>query len=603
MILVFGGTTEGRAVVKTLDESGTGFYYSTRGDMQHVEAVNMTHLHGAMDCESMETFCRERDIRCIVDASHPFAAGLRDTIAAVASRLGIPVIRYERIYSCRGSEKIIWCDDYRDAVRLLEENGVESLLALTGVQTIVKLKPYWERHRCVFRILDRGESWNKAEEAGFPLENIVTYSADSDVVELIDRFSPDAMITKESGESGGFDEKLAAACERNIPLYVVRRPMLPEWFVTVTGPYGLRRAVEANCPGFFKLRSGLTTGSCATAAATAAIMALKLDEEPEKVDIILPDGETIAVAVSDISVCRDSACATVVKDGGDDPDVTHGREISVSVAYAAHDDIRFFAGEGVGTVTLPGLGLEPGEPAINPVPRRMMENALRRYYSGGLDVTVSVPGGAELAARTFNPKLGIKGGISIIGTSGIVRPFSNEAFIESLRREMEVARAIGCRHIVVNSGARSERFVKAEYPAFPAQAFIHYGNSVGEAMSIASQLGFERLTIGFMIGKAVKLAEGNVDTHSRNVTLNHSFLADVARDAGCSMPAIDTISHIVLARELWGALTPDDANRFFSRILELCHDVCKKISVECQLESMLISDSGEISYRINEFAD
>lgn len=153
MILVFGGTTEGRAAVKTLDEAGTGFYYSTRCDMQHVEAANMTHIHGAMDCEAMETFCRKKDIRCIVDASHPFAAGLRDTIATAASRLGIPVIRYERIYSHGSSDGIIWCEDYNEAIRLLEENGVESLLALTGVQTIVKLKPYWERHRCVFRIL------------------------------------------------------------------------------------------------------------------------------------------------------------------------------------------------------------------------------------------------------------------------------------------------------------------------------------------------------------------------------------------------------------------------------------------------------------------
>lgn len=236
----------------------------------------------------------------------------------------------------------------------------------------------------------------------------MTYSAGSDVAELMDRYRPEAVITKESGESGGFDEKLTAAREREIPLYVVRR-LLPEWFITVTGLHGLRRAVEANCPGFFKLRSGLTTGTCATAAATAAIMALKCGGRPDRVEVVLPDDEIIEVAVCDITVGRDSACATVVKDGGDDPDVTHGRTISVTVSFAGHGGIRFLAGEGVGTVTLPGLGLEPGEPAINPVPRGMMEKALRRYYPGGLDVTVSVPGGEELAARTFNPKLGIKG--------------------------------------------------------------------------------------------------------------------------------------------------------------------------------------------------
>lgn len=125
---------------------------------------------------------------------------------------------------------------------------------------------------------------------------------------------------------------------------------------------------------------------------------------------------------------------------------------------------------------------------------------------------------------------------------------------------------------------KERAFCQGGVSGFSPQAFIHYGNSVGEALSIASQLGFERITIGLMIGKAVKLAEGNMDTHSRNVTLNRSFLADVARDAGCSMPALDIISRIVLARELWEALAADDANRFFSRILELCHGVCKKIS-------------------------
>ena len=270
----------------------------------------------------------------------------------------------------------------------------------------------------------------------------------------------------------------------------------------------------------------------------------------------------------------------------------------MEVRLSGHDGIVFHAGEGVGTVTLPGIGLAPGEPAINPVPRKMIAAEIRKVYDGGVDVTVSVPGGRELALRTFNPKLGIEGGISIIGTSGIVRPFSSEAFVESLRREMEVAVAIGCSHIVVNSGARSERFVKALYPGYPPQAFIHYGNAIGETMKIASQLGIGRLTIGLMIGKAVKLAEGHTDTHSGNVVMNRDFLIGTAREAGCSPDAAEKIAGIRLARELWTVLEDGDARRFFSRILELCHAECRRLFPGGRLEAVLVSDSGEIPYRM-----
>ena len=178
----------------------------------------------------------------------------------------------------------------------------------------------------------------------------------------------------------------------------------------------------------------------------------------------LPDDEEMTLPVAHTEIEKNSATCTVVKDAGDDPDVTHGASIVVTVSFSNHPDIRFLQGEGVGRVTLPGLGLEIGEPAINRIPRQMIMKELSALYDKGLDITISVPGGKELAQRTFNPKLGIVDGISIIGTSGIVRPFSSEAFVEAIRREVEVCVAVGSSRLIINSGAKSERFVKKEYP-------------------------------------------------------------------------------------------------------------------------------------------
>lgn len=187
-------------------------------------------------------------------------------------------------------------------------------------------------------------------------------------------------------------------------------------------------------------------------------MALLSHEVSESVSIRFPNGEELSLPIANIEIADDSATATVVKDAGDDPDVTDGKSIVSTVRFCSYPGIHFLQGEGVGVVTLPGLGLEVGEPAINRVPRQMMIQELSSLYEGGLEVTVSVPGGRELAQRTFNPKLGIIDGISIIGTSGIVRPFSSEAFVNAIRREVEVCKAVGCNHLVINSGARSERF-------------------------------------------------------------------------------------------------------------------------------------------------
>lgn len=597
MILVLGGTTEGRKAVETLDKAGKTFFYSTKSNLQKVVSNNAVRITGGLDSEAMSCFCQKNDIRLIIDAAHPFASQLHATVGEVSSKLSIPVIRYERHYQ-EHDQRIIWCDDYDDAVAKLRRDKVKNLLALTGVQTISKLKGYWKDNSCRFRILKREESLDKAMKAGFPKENLCYYDETGDIIGLIQTYHPDAIITKESGESGGFDSKVVEALSYGIKVYAVCRPPLPDGFITVSGEYGLRKSVEKLLPGFYELRSGFTTGACATAAAKAALLALVYDEEPELVSFTIPNGEEMWMKIMSVNVIDNTTAeAMVIKDAGDDPDVTDGCQIVAKVTLADHGDIHFYGGEGIGTVTLPGIGLKIGEPAINPVPRQMIKSELLQIYPEGCDVTISVPGGEELAKRTFNSRIGIIGGISIIGTSGIIMPFSNEAFLEAIRREMEVAKALGCERIVLNSGARSEKVVKKQYPELPSAAFVHYGNAVGESLKIVSDLQIERLTVGLMLGKAVKLAEENTDTHSHKVTMNRDFLVEVAHQSGCSPNAGKIISSVNMARELWTSLAPDDAEKFFPLLLQLCHDVCRKCYPYGELTLMLITDDDSIFCR------
>ena len=295
MILILGGTTEGRLAVRVTDAAGSPYWYSTRGELQQIDCKHGTHITGALDEAAMAAFCQAQDIRLLVDAAHPFASELHRTVAAVAESLDLPVVRVERMYPDEDSG-IHWCDDYTDAIRRLNADGITRLLALTGVQTIAKLRPYWERHDCWFRILRREESFAKAVQQGFPEDRLVYYE-DDDEAALIVRLRPQAILTKESGESGGFPQKLAAAQAAGIPLYAVRRPALPAGFEVVTGEHGLRKAIERLVPGFFPLRSGFTTGACATAAAKAALLALLGCEVGETVDVLFPDGETLSLPV------------------------------------------------------------------------------------------------------------------------------------------------------------------------------------------------------------------------------------------------------------------------------------------------------------------
>lgn len=593
MILIFGGTTEGRLVAETLDGAGQPYYYSTRGTIQQIGTKHSIRLTGGMDMHRIVGFCREHRIHLLVDAAHPFAGQLHQNIAGASEILNIPVIRYERTYPPR-DPGLVWCDSYDEAADWMEKHGISRLLALSGVQTIPHLKKYWSQHPCWFRVLNRAESVELALKSGFPSDRLVYFNEQEDEENLFRDLQPDLILTKESGESGYFEAKVAAARKLKIPVLVIKRPVLPDGFYVVTGQNGLRHRVERLLPGFFPLKSGYTTGSCACAASKAALLTLLTGQAFEKVKITLPCGEEVELPLAHTEKAVHEVCCTVVKDAGDDPDVTHGKEICAKVRLSDVPGVQFRAGKGVGTVTLPGLGLEVGEPAINPVPRKMMiaemtEILDTHHLSQGVIIEITVPGGEELALKTFNPKLGIVGGISIIGTSGVVRPFSSEAFVQTIRKEIQVALALGCRHIVINSGAKSEKVLRLQYPDLLSQAFVHYGNYIGDTLKIAEEEGVEKVTMGIMIGKAVKLAEGNVDTHSRNVVMNPDFIAGLAVEAGCPEEITARIRQITLARELWTLLPANHA--FFSLLTQKCREVCQASLRHCLLELMLIPES------------
>lgn len=606
MILILGGTTEGRVAVRVADEAAATYYYSTKGTLQSIECAHGIRLTGAMNAEEMECFCRDHAIKLLIDAAHPFAQVLHQTIEKVSKCLQIPVIRYERRYPPR-DEDLIWCDSYADAIHQMENKGIQRLLALSGVNTLAPLRPYWRSHTTWFRILEREESLSLAEKQGFPQERLVFYREGEDELKLLEQLHPDAILTKESGFSGYFTDKVNAARQFGIPVFVVKRPALPETFYRVYGEDGLRKQIERLLPEFFPLKSGYTTGACATAAAKAALLALLSRKEQTESQITLPSGEQITLPVAYTEWAGCSATCTVIKESGDDPDVTNHSRIRVTVQLSLEasgcDDterVIFLAGEGVGTVTLPGLGLKVGGPAINATPRKMIRQELIPLLPSPDSVaivTVSVPGGEELAKRTFNPKLGIIGGISIIGTSGIVRPFSSDAFIASIRKEASVAKAIGCETLVINSGAKSERYLRSLYASLPPQSFVHYGNFIGETLKIAADLGFKQVILGIMIGKAVKLAEGFLDTHSKKVVMNKGFLQDVAKEAKCEEATVDAINRITLARELWELLAEKEQNRFFPLLLQKCKSYCAPILPDGELTLLLISEEGKVLYQ------
>jgi cobalt-precorrin-5B (C1)-methyltransferase len=329
----------------------------------------------------------------------------------------------------------------------------------------------------------------------------------------------------------------------------------------VTDPAELR---EPNLPASArrvaggKLRKGWTTGTCSAAAAKAACLLLRDGDAPEEVQVPLARGEgRPAFAVERCEPDGDGAVAVVVKDAGDDPDVTHGAHLTARVWRRQEPGIELRGGEGVGTVTQPGLGLEVGGPAINPGPRRQITAAVEEVFdlaAAGVVVELSVPGGKKMARRTSNPRLGILGGISILGTSGIVRPFSTAAWRASVGQAIDVMDALGERCVVLTTGGRSEQAARRLLPALPEVCFVEVGDFTGYALKRARSLQFERCVFVGMAGKLSKLGAGVLMTHWTRSRVDTEFLASLTVAAGGDGELVDAVREAVSARhayELW----------------------------------------------------
>jgi len=277
-------------------------------------------------------------------------------------------------------------------------------------------------------------------------------------------------------------------------------------------------------------RTGFTTGTCAAAAAKAATMILCGMAPSLQVEISLPDGARVVLPLERTEGDTNEACAAVRKDAGDDPDVTDGCLVIASVKWRNNGTLALAAGEGVGTVTRPGLSVPPGQPAINPAPRQMISEAIREITDRGVQVTISIPGGAQLAEKTFNPRLGITGGLSILGTSGIVRPFSTAALRDALKCALDVAMACDVKYPVFVPGRIGEKAARKHFRLAPEQ-LIEVSNEWGFVLDKAAKYDFSRLLVMGHPGKLAKLAMGQWDTHSSRSTSAIPWVLDLAKEA------------------------------------------------------------------------
>jgi cobalt-precorrin-5B (C1)-methyltransferase len=326
-------------------------------------------------------------------------------------------------------------------------------------------------------------------------------------------------------------------------------------------------------------REGFTTGTAAAAAARAACTVLLDQGWPETVPVQLPIGRVLAIRINTLEWTGAEASAGVVKDAGDDPDVTHGAEVFAAVRWMPEPGIHLRGGPGVGIVTQRGLELPVGSPAINPVPQRMIRQAVADVLGTdrpepGVEVTISVPGGEELARKTFNVRLGIVGGISILGTTGIVRAMSTAAWRASVLQAIDVAAANDVRHIVLSTGGRSERFAQRLYPELPELAFVEMGIFTGASLQRAAERGVSRVSLCAMIGKLSKTAAGKMQTHVAGNQVDCAFLAGVARDLGAPADLADAIAAANTARHVQELIDAAGFTQFYGQLCALAAGHC-----------------------------
>ena len=342
------------------------------------------------------------------------------------------------------------------------------------------------------------------------------------------------------------------------------------------------------------LRSGYTTGACAAAAARAATIALLKQEVVNQVQVELPGAKQVDFKVNRCVFNRSQASCSVIKDAGDDPDVTHGAEISATVSWKDEPGISISGGKGVGVVTKPGLEIEVGKAAINQVPRQMIEHSVReaagnKLNSKGIQVTISVPAGEELAKRTLNPRLGIIKGVSILGTTGVVIPYSVNAYTTCISRALDVAVACGCRQAVLTTGRRSEKFAQSEL-ALAEECFVQAGDFIGYSLRECAKRRLDKAIVWGMMGKISKLAAGHLYTNVSHSRVDIGFLAEVAASCGMSDETVKGLRSAVTANHFRKMLPPEHAGEFCEQLCLLAAKKCRekaggKLEVKCIMTS------------------
>ncbi len=351
------------------------------------------------------------------------------------------------------------------------------------------------------------------------------------------------------------------------------------------------------------LRNGLTTGTCATACCVAASQSLLGGKQPKQVEVTLPKGKQVSLTIESCQIVENNRVKTsTVKDAGDDPDVTHGACVFVELALVAKPGVKFKAGPGVGTVTKSGLVLAVGEPAINPVPRQMMQQHLQRaakvyQYTGGFEVTVGIEKGEQLALKTMNPRLGILGGLSVLGTTGIVRPYSCSAYIASIHQGIDVARSNGIDHIAAVTGSTSEHFIQQQY-RLDDMALLEMGDFVGAVLKHLRGNPVKTVSLCGGFGKITKLANGHMDLNSRACSIDFDCLAQWAAQCGADDELQQNIRKANTSMEVLALCQKNNINlgqMVCDKALQTARAVVAKVPVQCMsLEVWAVGRKGEL---------
>ena len=352
-----------------------------------------------------------------------------------------------------------------------------------------------------------------------------------------------------------------------------------------------------------KLRTGFTTGTCATAASKAGILAIINQQSLNNVDVLLPKRDRINIKINSCEFTKNNAKCSVIKDGGDDPDVTHGAEIFVDLSLTNKiDTVEIDGGQGVGRVTKPGLGLEIDSAAINPTPKKMIleniqEVAEEILKENGIKIVISVPKGKELATKTDNPRIGILNGISILGTSGIVIPYSTASFAAAIRLQIDVVSSMSDEEVVLTTGGRSEDFAR-DIIKLPDHSFIQMGDFSGYTIQQCAKKGLKKAYVAGFIGKLAKMAAGVKQTHVKGGKVDMKFLSELAKRCNADSETIRKILGANTARNVQEIIMEDGVNGFFDEITkEVCNQMRQHSEEKIPVEVILFDFDGKVLSR------